>query len=448
MAAEAVVIGGGLAGISAAVALTAAGRRVTLVEKRATLGGRAGSFHAKGHREALDSSQHVLMGCCTNQLDLYERLGIANLITWHERLPLQAADGSRGVFSRWPLPPPLHLLPGLAALPGLSVLDRAVLAAAFGRIALANRRRDALDHLSFAQWLGRWTTPRLDRTFWRLMLTSVLNAQSWEVSARYGLLFFVDGLLRHADSFVLGVPQVPLEALHHDAVVAWLAGHGGTVHLRRTARVQPTAAGPRVWLDGEPLPADEVVVAVRWEQLGRVLPRTVARGLAGEALDALRPEAIIGVHLWFDEPVLDVPVLGLLEHDLDWVLSFEGGRRLSIVGSAAASWARLTSVEMKDRALAALGGILGPLPAPARWAACREGEATFVPAPGLEKQRPGQRTRYPGLALAGAWTRTGWPATQEGAVRSGYLAAEALTGQRALVADLPPQGLMRLLLTS
>ena len=442
--ARVVVIGGGLAGIAAAVALADAGRDVILVEKRATLGGRAGSFAAKGFGHDLDSSQHVLLGCCVNQLDLYRRLGVEHLIDWHERLPLLAADGRRGEFASWPLlPPPLHLLPGLLAYPGLGWADRVLLAGAFGRMMLADRRRARLDDLSFQQWLGAWTTPRLDRCFWRFMLTSVLNAPPAEVSAQYGLMYFLDGLMRHRDAWKLGVPREPLSALHHHAVLAHLAAAGGEVRLRSTARVRPTSHGPRVSIDGESVEAEAAVIAVRWGQLPRVLPSGAARRVAGGALERLRGAPIIGVHLLFDEPVTQDRVLGLVDHDVEWVLSFDGGRRLSIVGSAAASWQGMSALAMKDRAMAALRGLWPDLPEPRQWAACREAEATFVPAPGLERHRPGASTPWPGLYLAGAWTATGWPATQEGAVRSGYAAASAILGVAVGPPDLPRQGLLR-----
>jgi zeta-carotene desaturase len=342
------------------------------------------------------------------------------------------------------LPPPLHLLPGLLALPGLTVRDRLLLATAFGRMAFAARRRERLDHLTFAQWLGRTTSPTLDRGFWRLMLTSVLNADADQASAAAGLMFFLDGLMRHRDAFTLGVPRVPLSVLHHDAVLAHLAKQDAEVRLRATARVVPTAAGPRVWIDGAETSASAAVVAVRWTQLGRVLPRAAARALAAPAVERLRGEAIVGLHLWFAEPVTSAPVTGLLAQDVDWVFASEGGRRLSVVVSAAEGWRGLSRVALVERCLTALRRLWPDLPAPLRAVACREGEATFVPAPGLAALRPAQRTPWPGVALAGAWTRTGWPATQEGAVRSGYLAAEALLGQPVLAPDLPAQGLLRL----
>jgi hypothetical protein len=316
-----------------------------------------------------------------------------------------------------------------------------MLAATFTRMVLVGRRRGRLDHVSFKQWLGRGTTPRLDAGFWRLMLTSVLNATAEQVSANYALMYFLEGLMQNRLAWPLGVPRVPLEELHHDAVLAKL---GPRVRLRTQCRVRPTPAGPRVWIGDEPVDAAAVVLAVRWAQLPRVVPPRVARGLAGPALERLRGEAIIGVHLWFDQPLDAPPVLGLLGQDLDWVLSFDGGRRLSLVASAAASWRGLSAAAMKDRALVALRQIWPELGQPARWAACREGEATFIPAPGLEALRPGAATRWPGLFLAGAWTATGWPATQEGAVRSGYAAAGAILGRPVGVADLPRQGLCRL----
>ena len=432
---KALVIGGGVAGITAAVALTQAGRRVTLCEQRHTLGGKASSFVPPGGRQPVDNSQHVLLRCCTSLLALYDTLGTTELIDWHDSLPLLAADGTRGAFSAWSaLPPPLNLAPAVLALPGLSWRDRLMLSLAFARMIAADRRRP--DDRTFAQWLGPWTTPNLDRGFWRLMLTSVLNAEADQVSARYALLFFLDGLMRHRDAYHLGVPRAPLSVLHHEAPLAWLTSRGQQVRLGQRVTVRRDGEA-FVSSDGEAY--DELVLAVRPEQIAKV----VAPELVPASLPALASESIVGVHLWFAEPVDWPPVLGLMRHDVDWVFALDGGRRLSVVTSAARSWQGLSPAEAAARTLRALRGVDPALPEPTATAACRETQATFVPAPGLDGERPSAETAVPGLVLAGVWTDTGWPATMEGAARSGYRAAEVLTGQTLVPPDLPRQGLFR-----
>ncbi|MBI5831208.1 MAG: FAD-dependent oxidoreductase [Armatimonadetes bacterium] len=436
------VVGGGVAGVTAAVALAQAGRQVTLCEQRPTLGGKASSFVPPGRSQLVDNSQHVLLRCCTSLLALYETLGTADLIDWHDSLPLLAEDGTRGAFRAWSaLPPPLNLAPAMLALPGLSVRDRLMLGLAFGRMILADRHRP--DDRTFAQWLGRCTTTHLDRGFWRLMLTSVLNAEADQVSARYALLFFLDGLMRHRQAYHLGVPRVPLSVLHHDAPIAWLSSRGHRVCTRTLATVRPDTGGFAARLGEATERFDAVVLAVRPEQVARVVDAELATELVGDLPATMTAESIVGVHLWFDQPVDWPPVLGLMRHDVDWVFALDGGRRLSVVTSAARSWQGLSPAAAAQRAVAALRAVDPRLPEPSAHAACREAQATFVPAPGLDARRPGAATTVPGLALAGVWTNTGWPATMEGAARSGYRAAEALTGQELVPTDLPRQGLFR-----
>ena len=438
-----VVVGGGLAGCAAALRLAESGAAVTLLEKRAALGGRASSFQAPGWDQPLDNSQHVLLGCCTNQLDLYQRLGVSELITWYSEVPLLAADGRRGGFRACRAPAPLHLAPAVALLPGLSPADRLLLGVAFGRMALAGRRYRRLDDRTFAAWLGPFTTRGLDAGFWRTMLISILNAGADRVSATYGLMFFLEGLMRHPAAFRLGVPQVSLSALHHEAMLRRLLELGVDVRLRTSGQVD--AAGQVQTASGA-VAAERVILAVPWSATARTAP--------GAAAPELEAESLVGVHLGYDEPVWDEPVLGLLGHDIDWVFGFAGGRHISVVVSDARTWAGLSSAQMAARTLAALRRIRPDLPPPARTAACREVRATFVPAPGVDRLRPRTQTGAGGpvaeppappapVCLAGEWTATGWPSTMEGAIRSGYAAAGAVLGTDLSIPDLPRSGLMR-----
>ncbi len=439
--ARVVVIGGGLAGCSAALALAEAGWQVTLCEKRAQLGGRACSFRPPGWDTWVDNSQHVLLRCCTNLLDLYGRLGVADQIDWHARLALRAADGQSGTFAGWPLPAPGHLAPALFRLPGLSGRDRLAMAWAFTRMILAGRAPAALTEVPFREWLGGATTARLDSGFWRLMLTSVLNADADRVSAAAALMFFREGLMRHPTAFHLGVPRVSLHGLHHEAMLARLIALGVSVHLRTaaTARVLDGQLADVV-VAGEAQPTEQVVVAVPWWQVAQTVPGTPV--VPPEATE-LAAEAIVGVHLRFAQPVLSEPVVGLFGGGVDWVFATDGGRRLSVVVSDARDWAGLSSAATAERALAALRRLWPDLPDPLLTAACREARATFVPGPGVDRCRPGPVTGVAGVHLAGEWTATGWPSTMEGAVRSGYAAAQALTGRPTVVPNLPRSGLMR-----
>lgn len=438
--ARVVVVGGGLAGGAAALALAEAGMTVTLVEKRSRLGGRACSYHPPGWPHAVDNSQHVLLRCCTNLLDFYRRLGVAERLTWHDRLTLVAGRRT-GEFRAWPLPPPLHLAPALAALPGLSGGDRARLGLAFTRLLLAGRRRERLSAHPFRDWLGPATSPNLDRGFWRLMLTSVLNADADRVGADYAAMFFLDGLLRHREAYHLGVPETDLSSLHHDALLARLGELGVEVRFGTPATVELAGGRVSAVRAGERLTADQVVVAVPWPHLRRAAPDLPPDALA--ACGRFTAESIVGVHLRFEQPVVIDPVTGFLDGDLDWVFALDGGRHLSLVASDARSWAGLSAEAMARRGWAALRAWRPELPEPILRAACREARATFVPAPRIDVHRPPARTAVAGLHLAGEWTATRWPSTMESAVRSGYAAAESVTGQCFLQPDLPRQGLMR-----
>jgi len=438
--ARAVVVGGGLSGCAAAIGLAEAGRQVTLVEKRATLGGRASSFQPPGWPSPIDNSQHILLGCCTNLAALYERLGVADCIQWHDGFDLLDASGHRGRFSACRLPAPAHLTPGLLAIPGLSAHDRLLLAASFARMLWVGERYPHLELQSFADWLAPTATPRAVRTFWRLMIASVLNAGPAQVSAASGLMFFLQGLMRHRDGWQLGVPERSLSALHHDAMVPYLTSLGIEVRLRCRARLEvDDGIVRRAVLDGQTVTCDEAVCAVQHPAAPRVVPALAERLRWARRL---RTEPIVGVHLRFSEPVTDRPVTGLLDHDIDWIFASQAGRHVSLVVSNADSWRRMSQAAMAARGLAAARGALGPLPEPELSAACCEQRATFVPWPGAAAVRPTQATGVAGLALAGEWTATGWPSTMEGAVRAGYRAAEALTGESCESADLPARGLM------
>ena len=439
--ARSVVVGGGLSGCAAAIGLATAGREVILVEKRATLGGRACSFQPAGWPHPVDNSQHILLGCCTNLAALYDRLGLGKAIVWHDGFDLLGADGTRGRFAACPLPVPGHLTPGLLAIPGLTWRDRLALAASFGRMLWVGGHYPDLDDLRFDQWLAPTSTPQAARTFWRLMITSVLNAPGERVSASAGLMFFLEGLMRHRDSWRLGVPDRPLSALHHDAMLPCLRSLGVDVRLGQRASIicdDGRVAGARI--GDRAVGCEEAVSAVQQPAAPKVVPAIAER--LRVCARRLRTEPIVGVHLRFAESVTDHAITGLLDHDLDWVFAFDDGRHLSLVVSDAGSWRGMARQAMVARALAAVRGVLGDVPEPALTAACCEQRATFVPAPGAARWRPGPETAIAGLALAGEWTATGWPSTMEGAVRAGYQAAATLTGESLAAPDLPAHGLM------
>lgn len=328
--ADVVVVGGGLAGCAAALALAEHGAAVTLIEKRAELGGRAASFRPRGWAEEVDNSQHVLLRCCTNLLDLYRRLGVADQLDWHDEIALLAPSGESGSFRACALPAPLHLAPALTGIPGLSGRERLALAGGFGRMLAVGRGYRRLGETTFASWLGT-TPPRLTAGFWRLMLTSVLNAGGDRIAASAGLMFFLEGLMRHRQAFHLGVPRRSLSAMHHTAMLARLTATGVDVRLRGSARIEPDPL--RVLAGDQSLRPAAVVCAVPWDQLPSTAPALA--GTIAPAAARLEAESIVGVHFRFAEAVDLPPVLGLLSHEVDWVFRLDNGRRLSLVVSDA-----------------------------------------------------------------------------------------------------------------
>lgn len=457
-AARVVVIGGGLAGMSAAAALTAAGCDVTLVEKRPSLGGRAGSHPDAGAGGPIDTGQHVLMPCCTNLLDFLRRIGAERRVRFYREIPFL---GPRGAVTRLRaslLPAPLHFLPSFLALPFLDLGDKAAIARALAAVCRQYRRR-TLPPLPFADWLrSQRQTRRAAEYFWRPIVASALNEQIERAATAYAAKFFVEAFLANSRAWWLGVPTAPLSSLYDTdsrgriAREILLRTEVRQLRLRDGRVAEAEAAGGRV------LAAGTFVLALPWHTAGALLPDHAA-SLAGlERARDLEPSPITGIHLWYDRPVTDLDFAVLPGGSVHWFFDktrTSGAKSspdcyLQLVASASRSWSQLGRKEILEIALRELGAAL-PESARAklvRARVLRAPAATFSPNATCDALRPPPATAVPNLFLAGDWVRTGWPATMESAVRGGYLAAEAVTAahgraQRFLVPDLPPSGLMR-----
>jgi squalene-associated FAD-dependent desaturase len=459
---RAVVVGGGLAGITAALRLADAGLAVTLVEGRPRLGGLAFSF--RRGQLWVDNGQHVFLRCCTAYRGLLQRLDAVPLVNLQRRLDVPVLDaagvpedaaameGSRGMrlgrLRRAPLPVPLHLAGSLARYPHLSPAER--LGAA--RAALALRGLDpadpALDTRSFGDWLREQRqSPRAVAALWDLVGIATLNARADDVSLALAAMVFKTGLLSDPGAADIGFSRVPLGAIHHDAARAALERAGVRILLR--TRVTEIKAGDQgavhtLQVEGERLPegadrleAESLVLAVPQDAAYALLPAGALS--APERLLELGTAPILNVHVVFDRPVLRRPFFAALGSPVQWVFdrtehsglaaSLPGGQYLALSQSAAGAEIDKPVAELRRTYLPELGRLL-PAAREARvveFFVTRERTATFAPAPGSGSLRPGARIRTPGLYLAGAWTATGWPATMEGAVRSGHAAAgEAL----------------------
>ena len=469
---RAAVIGGGLAGITAAIALAEAGAAVTLLEARPRLGGATCSFTRDGL--VVDTGQHVFLGCCTAYRGLLDRLGVTAHVPLQDRFdvtvlaPGPAGQVRRGRLRRTALPGPLHMLPALTRYPFLSLAERSLVS----RPALAMRRVDPADPVADEQRFGDWLAARgqgdrARRALWDLFTVSALNIAGDDASLALAATVVKTGLLGRSNAADIGVPALPLGELHGDAAATLLAKLDAQVLIgakvsaidaaAQTPKTPPAhPSGPRFRLataGAGTLPAeiaaDAVVLAVPHEAAARLMPPgalpdgTVA-GWAG-----LGASPIVNVHVIYDRPVTDLPFAAAVDSPVQWVFdrsrisgldrsSPDRPQYLAISLSAADDYVDVPAARLRDRLVPALAELF-PAARDARvieFFVTRERRATFRQAPGSARLRPRPETRLPGLVMAGAWTATGWPDTMEGAVRSGQNAARELTG---VLASLSPQ---------
>ncbi len=439
-----VIVGGGIAGIAAALRLAEAGVAVTLLETRKKLGGRATSFTDVRSGLVLDNCQHVMLGCCTNFADFLQRLGAAGMIRWHRRQNWIEEGGRVSVLAPGPLPAPLHF--GLSML-RIGFLTRAE-TRALARACLAILAADRAEHAdeTFADFLARHGQgERAIRRFWAPVVVSACNLAVDRVAASAAIHVFQEGFLANARAADLGVPAVPLVQLY-DRAEAAIAEAGGTVLLGESV-VHLDEAGATT-AEGRRFEADRVVCALPVERVRRVVDaRIVADDPRFARLDDFTHSPILGVHLLFDRPVLPLPHAVLVDRPTQWLFRKDDqGRSIHAVISAADDWVDLTEDRIAARILedlraclpaACIGESGGATLLSAR--AVKEKRATFAPVPGIEASRPAAEPPHPrGVILAGDYTATGWPATMEGAARSGYAAAAAALGLPAERLLVPP----------
>ncbi|MFJ9575938.1 hydroxysqualene dehydroxylase HpnE [Streptomyces sp. NPDC101191] len=434
-----VVVGGGLAGVTSALQLAESGVRVTLLEGRPRLGGLAFSF--KRGDLTVDNGQHVYLRCCTAYRWFLDRVDGAGLAPLQPRLDVPVLDvghprGPRlGRLRRDALPVPLHLARSLATYPHLSPAERA----SVGRAALALKKLDpadpALDGIDFATWLGRHgQSARAVEALWDLVGIPTLNAPAPQASMGLAAMVFKTGLLSEKGAADIGWAHVPLGELHDTRARKALDSLGVRTELRTKAeRIARTDDGRwTVEVPGETLEADAVVLAVPQRETRELLPEG-ALDDPDRLLD-IGTAPILNLHVIYDRKVLRRPFFAALGSPVQWVFDRTDssgltgpGQYLAISQSAAQDEIDEPVAALRERYLPELERLL---PA-ARGAGIRdffvtrERTATFAPTPGVGRLRPGARTHVPGLCLAGAWTATGWPATMEGAVRSGFSAAGA-----------------------
>jgi zeta-carotene desaturase len=461
------VAGGGLAGLAAACALCDAGFRVTLFEKRPFLGGRASSYEHPGTGEIVDNCQHVLFRVCTNLVKFYERIGVADQIRWFDQMNFIEPGGRITVMKASPLPAPLHTSPSFLRFPFLSAGDKLAITRALIPLTLTEQRDNGN---SFLQWLeAHGQTKNAVARFWHPILISALSEELDRISVPAAAQVVRESMktpvARH-----MGVPTLPLTDLYN-AAGDYVRSHGGTLHFRCPVETFASEASEvKVLVRSNSAAAGEsfdyMVLALPFDALDSLLPSTPESAPIRERISHFVNSPITGIHLWFDRQISDLDHAVLLDRTIQWMFHKSrlqpmrtqsengrgGGSYIELVVSSSKTLIDKSRSEIVDLAL---GEVREFFPA-ARQAnllkstVIKEVNATYSPRPGIDAHRPTPITPWPRVFLAGDWTATGWPATMEGAVRSGYLAAEALahtaglTGQHFLSPDLSPTGLMRL----
>ena len=437
------VLGGGLAGLSAARSLIDMGFQVSLVEKRPFLGGRAYSFHSRETVSEVDNGQHVFMGCCTYYIDFLNALGAYGNATLQDSLHAEVIrDGKRGSLSSLPVLGPLHLIPSFVRYPHLRIGDKARAVYGLLRAGLIDRRKNAesLDSLTFYEWLKRHRqSDRAIENLWNLIILPTLNDDVRNVNADMALMVIQEGLLKGPRDAAIGYARVGLSSIAAVPGQRYIEERGGSVVLRKTVRSllfdDDRMCGVQL-SNGSILEADAYVSALPFTTLLDCLPPERAVDPFFAPVADLASSPIVNVHLWYDRRIMEEPFVAFLESPIQWVFNrslIQGDYASSgqyVCISISGAWEfidrpkedlrRLFEEEMRRMFPLARGAAVQ------KSLVIKQPDATFRCVPGVASRRPSQTTPIHNLFLAGDWTRTDWPSTMEGAVRSGVYAARAL----------------------
>lgn len=461
------VIGGGVAGMSAACCLAEAGYCVQVIERRGYLGGRASSYLHPGVNEVIDNCQHVVFGCCTNIVGFYKRIGVEDKIHWTSDMTMIEPGGRRshlGPFKLGPLgmPAPLHGMPALLGASAFSFADKLALARAFQAM-MKPGLLEASDE-TLGNWLRRHKqTEGALNHFWRLVIASALNADIEHIALHYAAKVVRELFMNSLEAGSMGMSTVPLSELYGGAE-RFLEERGASVMLNANVESLSWNDSTRKWTITTRtglLSADYMVIALPFEALQKLLPSMPAvagRNALAEQVAQHEHWPICSVHLWYDREITDLDHAVLLDREIHWLYNkgkLQPWRKLngSYVELVVSASREFVKVSREEAIAQAVGELTEFFPAAKmakleKAALIKEVRATFGVPPGIDAARPCAESPWPNLFLAGDWVATGWPSTMESGVRSGHLAAEAISKasgrpQTFLVPDLKPRGLMK-----
>ena len=436
------VVGGGLAGLSAACRLADAGYGVTVLEKRPFLGGRAYSYMDGRAGLEVDNGQHVFLGCCEEYISFLRSLGVFERTFLQRRLHLRVIDKltGRSVLRGGTLPKPFHLMPSFLRYRPLSLKEKLLAVYALARLSSLKPSDDSeLDSLTFAQWLrGQGQDEHAIRNFWNLIILPTLNEDIEVASAELAVMVLREGFLRSRHGSAIGYAQVGLSRLLADSAAEYIRSRGGDVRPSEAAEGLLIGDGRITCVATKEgtLTADSYLLAVPHDGVHSLLPLTVREDDFFGRIGRIESSPIVNIHLWYDRPVVNIDFAAFLNTPMQWLFNKTklweqpdgGGQYIDISLSGAHDFIDVPGqelIELFTREVQAFfpnartAGLRNTL-------VVKQPGATFKPRPGIRRLRPNQRTPIANLFLAGDWTDTGWPATMESAVRSGNLAAQAI----------------------
>ena len=437
------VIGGGLAGLSAACELVDAGFQPIVIEKRPFLGGRVYSYMDKRTGMEVDNGQHVFLRCCTEYIHFLEKLGVFKKVYLQSRLRLPVIDKISGesVITSSRLPAPLHALPSFLRYRSLSMREKMQAVVTLTKIrSLKRSEHKSLDDLTFADWLRQnGQSDNAIRNFWNLIVQPTLNDDAEFASADLAVMVFQEGFLKAANGADIGYAKVGLSALLTQAAQEYIESGGGQIQqgqgVKSLLLKEGRLSGVKLNNDKQ-IAADHVICAVPPWALIKLLPIALKKDPFFTLVAGIESTPIVNVHLWYDHPITDRDFVAFVNSPLQWLFNKsklwgheDEGQYLDISLSGADEYMEMSKreiVEMFKREVQAFF----PKARTARLKrslVVKQADATFAPRPGVARLRPPQRTPVDRLFLAGDWTDTGWPATMESAVRSGVIAAREIT---------------------